>query len=606
MIPRRHHVAHGTFVRRWLDAHASMLGLEIVEERERHRIEDYFDTADGRLRRAGFGFVESRDEEGAALVVVPLALDATASESVSLSPGSAFDPSGGIPVALAERLGPLIGRRSLVRTVEVHTHIQPILLRLHGHPLVRVTLEESTVTAVGIEPRVVHAVSIEPMEPSDADLSGLVEAMAEACALTPAPASAALDAMRFAGLPIERTLELGPTRIDRTMTIGEAAFAVLRRQLAAAWSHEPGVRLGLDPEALHDFRVAIRRMRAAIDLYERVLPARIVRLLPLLEWLTRGTGDVRDLDVQLANLARWSESMVEEDRAALSALVTTLSRKRKRARGRMLRLLDSRRAELLFARAAHALRRGPSPRSVEARRPVLDAAAELILGRHRKFVRRARRLSSSSAPEDFHRVRIRAKRLRYAIEFHDDAIGEPAERFTRRLASIQDVLGRHQDAVVALDRLHALLAETTRAVRPRTIFVIGVLAERNASLAKRLRREFLRALGSVRGKRWKDLRAALESGRTLETTHAPHSGTPRHRDRPRRPRLSPGRGALPDAGGDAPHAAGRAGPARDEGDRRRDPDEPPVAGGANGADRGRSLRPEEIVGGRDGESSASS
>ena len=72
-------------------------------------------------------------------------------------------------------------------------------------------------------------------------------------------------------------LDLGPTEIDATLSCGEVAFAILRRHFAAMVAHEPGVRLGEDPEELHDMRVATRRLRAALKLYSDALPKRAER-----------------------------------------------------------------------------------------------------------------------------------------------------------------------------------------------------------------------------------------------------------------------------------------------------------------------------------------
>src|SRR6202012_5072817 len=96
-----------------------------------------------------------------------------------------------------------------------------------------------------------------------------------------------------------------------TSTRGDVAFAALRRQLAVLRAKEPGTRLGEDPEELHDMRVATRRLRAALSLFEAVLPVRARVFRADLGWLARLRGAVRDLDVQLENLAAMSFSEAE-------------------------------------------------------------------------------------------------------------------------------------------------------------------------------------------------------------------------------------------------------------------------------------------------------
>ena len=92
--------------------------------------------------------------------------------------------------------------------------------------------------------------------------------------------------------------------------MGDLAFAVLRRQLAVVRAKEPGTRLGEDPEELHDMRVATRRLRAALSMFEAVLPVRAQVFREELGWLARLLGTVRDLDVQLEGLAGLSSADV--------------------------------------------------------------------------------------------------------------------------------------------------------------------------------------------------------------------------------------------------------------------------------------------------------
>src|SRR3712207_2014084 len=107
-----------------------------------------------------------------------------------------------------------------------------------------------------------------------------------------------------AGLSPAVAPDLGPTEIDATLSVGEVAFAILRRHFAEMLAHEPGVRLGEDPEDLHDMRVATRRLRAALKLYADALPKRAERYESDLRWVAGALGEVRDLDVHLELLSR--------------------------------------------------------------------------------------------------------------------------------------------------------------------------------------------------------------------------------------------------------------------------------------------------------------
>jgi CHAD domain-containing protein len=151
-----------------------------------------------------------------------------------------------------------------------------------------------------------------------------------------------------AGQEIPGSPDLGPVTVTESSTMGELAFAVLRRQLAVLRDKEPGTRLGEDAEELHDMRVATRRLRAALSLFADVLPVRAQAFREELGWLGRLLGTVRDLDVQqegLADMAAatagWSAGLRPDDHDPLGELAALLERDREAARAEMLAGLDS-------------------------------------------------------------------------------------------------------------------------------------------------------------------------------------------------------------------------------------------------------------------------
>src|SRR6266853_2823290 len=74
-----------------------------------------------------------------------------------------------------------------------------------------------------------------------------------------------------------------PTVVDASMTVAEAALANLRRYVSAWHLHEPGARLGDDPEELHDLRVAGRKLDAILRQFRRYLPEPLLRIRPTLK-----------------------------------------------------------------------------------------------------------------------------------------------------------------------------------------------------------------------------------------------------------------------------------------------------------------------------------
>ena len=123
-----------------------------------------------------------------------------------------------------------------------------------------------------------------------------------------------------------------------------------------------------------------------------------------------------------------------------------------------------------------------------------------MLKRAARRARRELRSASNASDEELHELRIQAKRARYAGELAKGVVGGVAKRMSKRGAAVQKVLGEHQDAVVAEERLESLAAEAS----PAAAFVAGRLAERQRTRREAARaelpgvaRRFTRAAGRV-------------------------------------------------------------------------------------------------------------
>jgi CHAD domain-containing protein len=121
--------------------------------------------------------------------------------------------------------------------------------------------------------------------------------------------------------------------------------------------------------------------------------------------------------------------------------------------------------------------------------------------RRRKVKRAAKRLTPESPPPAYHALRILCKRLRYALEFLGPVYGDPAARLAERIADVQDLLGRHQDACVAMALLEGVL-DRAEQLPPATAFAMGVAVERSRQEAARLRERFPRVYERTAGKPW--------------------------------------------------------------------------------------------------------
>src|SRR5438105_6336551 len=310
--------------------------------------------------------------------------------------------------------------------------------------------------------------------------------------------------------------DLGPTTVDPTLGAGDVAFAVMRKQFTTLLRHEPGVRYDNDPEDLHQMRVAIRRLRAALVVFEEALPARAPRLRKELGWFGSLLGAVRDLDVQLAQIGAWSAEADPPEREALDIVTAVLDQRRTKARARLVAAMDSKRHVHLPTSMQRLLARGPVKRSHSAHVPILEAAPEVVARGYRRVVAIGDRIDKESPSQALHALRIRAKRLRYTVEFLEPIYGKPARAYAKRLVALQDLLGSHQDDVVALATLRAIALDPPHRINSAIVFALRMLADRYQADARAARERFPKRYREITGTRWRKLRRTMEETATRD------------------------------------------------------------------------------------------
>jgi CHAD domain-containing protein len=223
--------------------------------------------------------------------------------------------------------------------------------------------------------------------------------------------------------------------------------AYLRAQLTAIERHDPAVRVGSDPEDLHKLRVAVRRSRAALREARSMLGEERGReLRDELRWFGRQLGTARDLDVLIARLRNEVAELDGPDALPAGKIVMQLEAEREAARAEVLEALESARYSALLAMVEETV----------AAPPVVTSDVSLSKVAQREFKRLERHMKAlGPAPSNdaLHRARIQAKRLRYATELSSELLGKDGSRLVSAAKDFQDVVGAHQDAVVAEERI---------------------------------------------------------------------------------------------------------------------------------------------------------
>ena len=253
----------------------------------------------------------------------------------------------------------------------------------------------------------------------------------------------------------------------RGVTVGQGFRAVIENCLAHAFGNEAGVMGGTDPESVHQMRVGIRRLRSALRLFSTVIPLPAL-LADELRWLSTTLGVARDAEVLAGETlpALTADTDAESDRddgRQWASLVQTVFVSADTHRSRAAQALASPRYGRLTLGLVAWLecedwRSSSGKRARKALRQPLRALAFVAVMRlHRKLLDVGKRLAHAT-PEQRHRVRIAAKRLRYAISFFQSLYpGKAARGYVKRLAKLQGGLGHLNDAQVAERLLHELV-----------------------------------------------------------------------------------------------------------------------------------------------------
>jgi CHAD domain-containing protein len=210
-------------------------------------------------------------------------------------------------------------------------------------------------------------------------------------------------------------------------------------------------------------------------------------------------GEVRDLDVLLKRLRKDARVLDPADQPPAEQVLEALRGERANAYRRLRASLRSPRcADLLefVTRSATA----PAISSKRARRSAADVVPGLVGGPLADLRRAAKRMGKAPDDAALHRVRIHVKRLRYATELAAPLAGGQARGAARSLARLQDVLGDHNDACVAVVRLRAVSEHSPAAAA----WAAGAMGGLQVARARTCRERFPAVWSdAVRAKRWR-------------------------------------------------------------------------------------------------------
>jgi CHAD domain-containing protein len=451
----------------------------------------YFDSEDLRLARWGLSF---RYREGQGWTVK---LPSEGTGMLLVRDEIVFDSGSGAPPPAAVHLvRGYLRHAELTTQVQLRTRRRRVLLQ-DPDGTVLADIVDNSVSVLKGHKRTGSFRELE-VETTDATPAGLLDAaiacLRDAGAGAPDPTPKYLCAIGGAdAAPPELTLG----KLRRSATLGEVVTHAVADGTIRLLRHDPVVRLGTDPEGVHQARVATRRLRSDLRTFRSALAANwVAGLREELGWLGAELGQARDADVLLGRLTDRAAGLPQASADGAKRVIDALATRRTEAHDGVMQALASDRYLDLLDRLIAAAQ---APALVEDQ---LDRAAgkalpPIVRRAWRQLEKKVSSLGKQPANEDLHMVRIFAKRCRYAAEACAPTLGKQTHRLAEAAKNLQDVLGELKDAVVAERWLRDWAAHTRSGPGA---FAAGELAAMEREAAQQARAQWPAA--------WKQVKAA--------------------------------------------------------------------------------------------------
>lgn len=403
----------------------------------------YYDTDDLRLARAGVSLRYRRGDEPPWTVKLPTDTPGVR-EEISRPGAPDLPPSALVALVTAYARG-----RPVRAVVTVQTHRRTYHLCDPDKTVLAEVADDDVTVPDGVEFR---EVEVERRDGEVEILDRVGELLVSAGARTGTFLAKHVRALGPAAQAPPTPLP--PPRLGATSTARDLVASSLRRGVARLLAHDAPLRLhaalpGADT-AVHQMRVACRRLRSDLRTFAPLVPRDwAAGLRDELRWLAHVLGPARDLEVLRGRLARSAvaDPLAPCDSDAVARLDAALAERHRSALAAVDSALATARYTALLDTLVDA---ADQPRVTQLGHAAAgEVAPQLAAPPVAALQDGVAQLHPDTSDAQWHRVRVLTKRARYAVEAVAEVVGAPAPRLARRLAGVQDVLGEHQDAVVA-------------------------------------------------------------------------------------------------------------------------------------------------------------
>ncbi|UCH47796.1 MAG: CHAD domain-containing protein [Betaproteobacteria bacterium] len=414
----------------------------------------YLDTFDWRLYRTGRTLSAVRNKSNRKLV-----LATRAGEILQSIAGAA-------PPAFARNLPPGRFRHAIAGTIEPRRLLARARLKIHETIVRILNTDEKTVVRLALQTRALSksgkegdtttlaaVVRVVPVKGYIREHQTLVALLKNKLGLSSTPECAFASAMKSAGLTPGGYIPKLTIALRSRMRGGDAVRAIHRSLLNTILVNADGVRRNLDPEFLHEYRVAIRATRSALRQIKDVFPdSEVQHFSNEFKWLGAATGPVRDLDVYLLKMDEFRAELPNDMREHLWPLEKYLHVHHDKEHRQLLSTLGSKRYRALMDDWSVFLGNS-APVTAGACQgaalPVIDLASDRIWRTYRRVRKRARTIEQDTPAEALHALRVECKKLRYLLEFFNSLYPpEEVGLLIQTLKQLQTNLGNFNDCEV--------------------------------------------------------------------------------------------------------------------------------------------------------------
>jgi CHAD domain-containing protein len=415
----------------------------VVPHKQQRLSTVYFDTDDFRLARwslsfryrAGQGWTVKLPGEGSGALLIR--------DEVVFEGSPATPPRGAVDLVKG-----YVRRAELVPKVRLRTVRRGVLLNDAQGRLIADVVDDRVSVLDG--QRVIGGFRELEVETTDDTPPGLLKALLlplrDAGAGAPDPTPKYVRAIGGADVISPEVVLVAPAK---SASLGEVVTHAIASSVIRLLRHDPVVRLDTDPEGVHQARVATRRLRSDLRTFGIVLDPEWTAVLRLeLGWLGGELGGARDADVLLKRLTAHVRAVPDASGDGARRVIGALAQRRAQTHAGLLEALRSDRYLELIDQLIEAAQT-PALIEPKAGRGATKALPPLVRSTWRALDKSVKALPDQPADEQLHRVRILAKRCRYAAEASAPSLGERTHNLASAASQLQDVLGELNDAVVA-------------------------------------------------------------------------------------------------------------------------------------------------------------